>query len=317
MRWLVTGGCGFVGLNLVRLLLKEERDTQIRLFDDLSVGTRHDLEGALADCQAERGRVELIEGDIRDIRAISAAARGADVMVHLAARTGVVPSISDPRADFDTNALGTLNCLEAARHARMDRFVFISSGAPAGEKEGPLRETDAPSPASPYGASKLAGEGYASAYQRSFGLGTVTLRFSNLYGPLAAHKQSAVAQFIRNALAGEDLVIYGDGSQSRDFLFVRDAVAAIRAAARSNVAGELFQIATGVETPIARLVSVLREALEPRVGEIRVVQRPARAGEVFRSCADPSKAKALLGWVAEWSLEAGIRETIRSLALDR
>jgi UDP-glucose 4-epimerase len=200
MKWLITGGCGFIGRNVIRYLLKDDEQYSIRVLDNLSVGTRSDLERvapsyeelSLGGEEIEEfprgGAVQLVEGDVLDAEGARKAATGADVIVHLAANTGVAPSVEDPRHDCETNVIGTLNMLEAARHQDVSRFVLASSGAPIGECDPPIHEEMAPHPKSPYGASKLAGEGYCSAYYGSFDVETVALRFGNVYGPLSSHK---------------------------------------------------------------------------------------------------------------------------------
>ncbi|MCB0161093.1 MAG: NAD-dependent epimerase/dehydratase family protein, partial [Caldilineaceae bacterium] len=172
---LVTGGAGFVGANLVRTLLK--RGYTVRVLDNFSSGNRAYLAGLDLD---------IVEGDILDRAAVDAAVAGTDGIVHLAAQTGVPGSIQDPMRDCQLNVVGTLNMLEAARLAGTQRFVFASSNAPLGKQPPPATEDKAPLPISPYGASKLAGEGYCLAYHGSWGLGTVALRFANLYGPYSA-----------------------------------------------------------------------------------------------------------------------------------
>ena len=159
--------------------------------------------------------------------------------------------------------LGTLNYLEACRHGGVHRFVFASSGAPIGECEPPIHEELPTHPVSPYGASKLAGEAYCSAYKRSFGIDTVALRFGNCYGPLSTHKGSIVAKFIREAMAGQAWEIYGDGLQTRDFIYVEDIAEAIfRGATAPDVGGEIFQVATNAETTVLELAETLRTVLE-------------------------------------------------------
>jgi UDP-glucose 4-epimerase len=320
-RWLITGGCGFIGCNLVRHLLAQGGH-RIRVLDDLEAGGPERLarlgpvvEVAPEACGAHSGaeRIELVVRDILDADAVRASTRACDVVVHLAANTGVAPSLQDPRRDCLVNVIGTLNCLEAARHEGVERFVFASSAAPVGEVEPPVHEEKAPRPLSPYGASKLAGEGYCSAYARSFGLDTVALRFGNVYGPYSDRKSSVVAAFIRRALAGEPLEIYGDGSQTRDFIHVDDLVRAIDSAARTlAIGGEIFHIATAHETTIAELAELLIRVLARHgVSGVQLRTAPARAGDVRRNFADTSKAAARLGWRAEVSLEQGLAGVVQ------
>ena len=321
MNWLITGGCGFIGVAVVRSLV-EEGGHSVRVVDNLSVGERGDLArvcefeetppGELGPMQSG-SPVELVVGDILDEGLALGAARGADVVVHLAANTGVMPSIEDPRADCMSNVVGTLNYLDAARHNGVRRFVFASSGGTTiGEAEPPIHEEMVPHPVSPYGASKLAGEGYCSAYFRTFGVETVALRFGNVYGPLSGHKNSVVARFIKRAQSGEVLEIYGDGTQTRDFIYVGDLIRAVRLAATvEGVGGEIFQIATSAETTVQELTDYLLPALAAAgMDDVEVRNTEARRGEVRRNYADTSKAARDLGWRAEVGLDEGLRRTV-------
>ena len=319
LKWLITGGCGFIGRSLIaRLRAAGVPAGHIRVFDNLSVGTVEDLSGVLAVAaqpqawSRDADACTLITGDIRERSAIAAAAVGADAIVHLAACTGVQPSVEDPLFDCTTNVIGTLNCLEAARHAGVKRFVFASSGAPLGAVEPPIHEQVVPRPISPYGASKLAGEGYCSAYFACFGVETVALRFGNVYGPLSSRKNSVVARFIKQALAGETLEIYGDGSATRDYIFAADLTQAILDAVTvAGVGGEVFQIATNRETTVDELAEQLRDVLAGfGVDGVEVVYGAARAGDMPRNYSDTSKARDRLGWQARTTLDTGLRQTV-------
>jgi UDP-glucose 4-epimerase len=323
MRWLVTGGCGFIGRNVIRQALQRS-GICIRVVDDLSVGTRADLAAVHRIAEIEPSRiatersarnddvVELVVGDIRDATLARRVTEGCDVVVHLAANTGVAPSVAVPLLDCTTNVLGTLNYLEACRHNGVGRFVFASSGAPVGECDPPLHEELAPHPVSPYGASKLAGEAYCSAYKRSFGIDTVALRFGNCYGPLSSHKSSVVAKFIREALGGKAWEIYGDGTQTRDYVFVEDIAEAIRLGGTvDDIGGEVFQIATNAETSVLELVEALGAALQRRgIAPPQVRRGSPRVGDVRRNFSDTSKARKRLGWAAQVSLEEGLERTV-------
>ncbi len=317
MRWAITGGCGFIGLSLLRRL-RGEPETSVRLIDNLEVGTRGDLENVAPWAEVSPdaswggdGDVQLVVGDVKDAKCMDAAIEGADAVVHLAARTGVIPSVEDPLGDCMVNVIGTANCLDAARRGGVRRFIFASSGAPLGDREPPLHEDVPARPLSPYGASKTAGEAYCSAFHGTYGLGTVALRFSNVYGPSSFRKQSVVAKFIKRALRGKQLIIYGDGAQTRDYLYVQDLVECILTAAKAEVGGELFHVATNVETPLTELVEMLRGMLEPHCGPIEVVHEPARAGEVLRSRAEVAKVERVLGWRATCPLAEGLEETAK------
>jgi len=311
--WLITGGCGFIGVNLIRAL--KGKGCHVRLLDNLSIGSREDL-GAVTEFtetnkagELAPGRVELMIGDIRDEAAAREAAKGMDVVVHLAAQTGVIPSVEDPRFDMGQNVVGIFNALQSARDAGARKFVFASSSAPLGDQDPPIHEMKVPKPLSPYGASKLAGEAYCSAYYASFGMDTVALRFSNAYGPYSFKKGSVVALFFRRALKGEPLIIYGDGGQTRDFIHTDDLCQAIIRGAEGSVGGEVFQVATGTETTVSELTAKIKALVERDTDRKVVVEyRPARKGEVSRSVSDISKAQRMLGYSPTVGLDEGLEE---------
>ena len=296
MTVLVTGGCGFIGSNLVRRLAA--RGVRLRLLDNLSVGTR--------DTLPPRSGVDLIVGDIRDGAVVARAVEGVEAVVHLAASTGVSDSVSDPASDFDANVVGTFNLLRASVAASVRRFVFASSNAAIGEHPPPVDELRVPRPISPYGAGKLAGEGYCAAFAAAYGLQTFVLRFSNVYGPGSTHKTSVVARFIREGLQKGAVTVYGDGRQTRDFLYVEDLCSAVEAALAATGSGEVFQIASGTETTVLTLVATLK-AVAAR--DFDVVFAPARAGDIARNVSDISKATRLLGYRPVVPLEDGLRRT--------
>lgn len=322
MNWLITGGCGFLGTNLIRYLCGQGGHS-IRVVDDLSVGQRQDLadvspftaidpEASPSAFGPADSPVELLVGDVQDAELARKAAAGADVIVHLAASTGVGPSVENPRADCQMNVLGTFNYLEAARFHDASRFVFASSGAPVGVVEPPIHEELAPHPVSPYGASKLAGEGYCSAYWGTFGVETVALRFGNVYGPGSSHKNSVVAKFLKDALAGVGLEIHGDGTQTRDFIYVDDLTRAIHQSATApGIAGEIFQIAANTETTVAELAERVLAVLERHgVRDVPVRHGEPRRGDVKRNYSDTRKARERLGWVPAYTLEQGLDSTL-------
>lgn len=339
-RWLISGGCGFIGTSLIRKLLNEYPDSKIRVLDNLSVGTKEDLQKVCtfnelspqsAALSPDNEAVALIAGDIKDPETCRTCCAGMDIVVHLAANTGVGPSVEYPEMDMASNVVGTFNMLRAARDSKVGRFVFASSGAPAGEVTPPIHENIAPKPVSPYGASKLAGEGYCSAFFRTYGLKTVTLRFGNVYGPGSTHKSSVVAKFIRQALAGQICEIYGDGGQTRDFIYIGDITSAITNAAtiddschsgntqsspfigqsRPSPWGEVFQIATNKEHTVNEVTEMLKRCLLDHNILMRVQYGETRLGDVRRNYSDTSKAKKILNWQARTSLEKGLKETVQ------
>jgi UDP-glucose 4-epimerase len=295
---LVTGGAGFVGATLVRRLVGA--GNVVRVLDNYSTGDPSYLAGVDA---------ELIGGDIRDEAELARAMSGTRVVVHLAAAGSVVESVANPEANFNANVLGTFRVLDAARRGGIERVVLASTGgALIGDAEPPVSERSLPKPISPYGASKLAGEGYAHAFASAYGLPTVALRFANVYGPWSAHKPGAVTVFLRSIHTGEPIVIYGDGSASRDYLHVEDIARAIELAVTREVpGGTVLHIASGVETTVRELADLCRTAAG--APDHPVVYRPARAGEVGRNFASYDLARDMLGYEPTISREAGIRGT--------
>lgn len=319
-RYLVTGGCGFIGLSFISRLLRESPETSIRVLDNFSVGTREDLAEVTSSVEKEHSvkpkGIELLEGDIRDYEICHKCCKEIDVIVHLAANTGVAPSIEKPRYDMEANVIGIFNLLEAARQNNVKKFIFASSGASIGEVEPPIHEEKVPRPVSPYGASKLAGEAYCSAYFQTFGIKTVSLRFANVYGPLSKHKNSVVAKFLKQAFSGETLEIYGDGSQTRDFIYIDDLIQAIILSIESDVGGEVFQIATFKETTIDEIAKKIKNLVENEFGvKVSIIHGKTRIGDVKRNYSDISKAKKMLGFSPDFDLDKGLKNTFEYFRL--
>lgn len=295
---LVTGGAGFVGATLVRRLVTAGQP--VRALDNFSTGDPAYLAGTGA---------EVVRGDIRDESVLDTALAGTRAVVHLAAAGSVVESVADPGNNFSVNVLGTFRVLDAARRAGIERVVLASTGgALIGDAPPPVSERSLPKPISPYGASKLAGEGYAHAFASAYGLRTVALRFGNVYGPWSARKRGAVTLFFRAIQAGDPIVIYGDGSASRDYLHVEDVARAIELSVDRDVpGGSVLHIASGVETTVTELADLCRNAAG--LPDHPVEYRPARAGEVGRNFASYDLAREMLGYQPTISREAGIRDT--------
>lgn len=307
----------------------------IRVLDNLSVGTRNDFRQVCGfkkisykGINESPNAVELVEADVRNFEACLKACIGIEVVVHLAASAGVATSVEDSRSDMEANVIGTFNMLEASRQNKVQVFIFASSGASLGEVNPPLHEEIAPKPVSPYGASKLAGEVYCSVYYRTFGLKTISLRFSNVYGPRSKHKSSVVAKFFKQALNGEILEIYGDGNQTRDFIYVEDVIQAIYLAINSLTLtshfshltsqpwGEVFQLATYKETTINEIANSIKELVEREKGKkVTVVHTKPRLGDVKRNYSDISKAKRVFGFEPKFDLETGLKYTFEYFKL--
>ena len=307
MRALVTGGAGFIGSNLVDALV--ERGDEVTVLDDISTGRRENLEGAL------EGGAELVELDIRDARAVSELFGRVEpeAVFHLAAQIDVRKSAADPAFDARVNVEGTINLLEAARRAEVERFVNTSTGG-AIYGEGrilPAPEDHPVAPEAPYGQSKFAAEGYCELFRRMHGVPTVSLRYGNVYGPRQdpLGEAGVIAIFCGKLLEGERPTIFGDGLQTRDYVFVGDVVDANLRVAESK-ADSAFNIGTGKETSVLDLVGVLRSLSDDG---FEADHAPERLGEVRHIALDCSRAEAELGWRATVDIATGLERTLDSL----
>lgn len=294
-RIVVTGGAGFVGVNLVNFLL-QQGGYDIVVFDNEVMGDRSHLpEG-----------VTFVSGDLRDKDAVAGAVEGASTVVHLAADTRVMDSIENPRFNFENNVIGSFNLLEAMREAGVGRIVAASTGgAILGEVEPPVHEEMVAAPMAPYGASKLTMEAYMGAFAGAYGLSGAALRFSNIYGPRSYHKGSVVAHFYKQILAGKTLTVYGDGSQARDFLFSEDLMAGIQAAIESDASGA-FQLGSGRPTTVNELLDLMREVTGR---ELDVHYADFRQGELHKTWCEISKARETFGFNPDTPLKEGLRQT--------
>jgi len=307
----VTGGAGFIGSNLVDALL--DRGDDVHVVDNLSSGRRENQAAAL-----ERGAV-LHEVDIRDKDALRAAFDAAkpEVVFHLAAQIDVRLSLEDPAHDASINVVGTINVLEAARAAEVRRIVNTSTGgAIYGDGvEMPTPETSVPAPMAAYGQSKQCAELYCAWMGRLYGLSTVTLRYGNVYGPRQdpAGEAGVIAIFAGRLLNGERPVVFGDGTQIRDYTFVGDIVAANIAAAEHPSPEGAYNIGTGVESSVLDVIGALAQANGTDQAAWEPEFRPARLGELDRSSLDVTRAREELGFVAGTSLVEGARVTLDAL----
>jgi len=303
VRVLVTGGAGFIGTNLCRRLVAAGGTTRVTVLDDCSTGSLANLDGVAVD---------VVEGSILDPDRLVPLARAADVVVHLAALGSVPRSVAEPVATHAANATGTLAVLEAARAGGVRQVVVASSSSVYGANpELPKHEGLAQLPVSPYAASKLATEGYALAYQHSYGLPVLALRFFNVFGPYQAvgHAYAAVVPtFVAAALAGRPIPVHGDGTQSRDFTFVGTVTAVIDAAiTRSVVHPEPVNLAYGTRTDLLTLVGLLEELLgRPLARE----HGPRREGDVDHSRADDARLRHLFPEIEPVPLRAALAETV-------
>ena len=304
MKYLVTGGAGFIGSNVVDALLAA--GDKVTVYDDFSTGSRKNVQ----DWNPKD--VKVIEGDVRDARALGKAAKGCDYLLHFAAIPGVVRSVEDPETTLSVNVLGTMNALLAAREAKVKRVVFASSAGVYGESPVlPKEENMLPTPFSPYGASMLSGEDLARVFYTTYRLETVCLRFFNVYGPRQdpSHDQSAVAaRFVHCVLSGKVPVVYGDGKQSRDFTYVSDSVDAVRLACTAPKAeGEVFNIGTGNRVTVSGLLNILGGLLEREITPTYTDPRPA---DIRHSLAEVTKAQEVLGYRPRVGIQQGLVKTL-------
>jgi UDP-glucose 4-epimerase len=286
----VTGGAGFIGSNLVDALVA--RGDEVTVVDDLSFGKRANLNPGAT----------LVERDIRDGVDLG----GAEVVFHLAAQADVQTSVKRPDYDAETNVVGTVRVAEAAREAGAQVIFSSTGGAIYGECDGPADESTRLAPMSPYGIAKLCAEQYLSGWNRIHGTRNVVLRFANVYGPRqdAGLEGGVVSIFLERMARGDDTVIYGDGGQTRDFVYVGDVVDSLLASVGRD--GGVFNIGTGEETSVLGLHEACR-AVSGRGNEARF--EPKRLGDARRSVLDVSLAARELGWNARVSLDEGLRRT--------
>jgi UDP-glucose 4-epimerase len=302
---LVTGGAGFIGSHLVEFLT--HKGYRVRVFDDFSTGLRENLAHI-------KPAPEVITGNLADLKAVAVACAGVNVIYHLGAIASVQKSIESPFDSHRVCATGTLNVLDAARRHGARRVVYAASSSAYGNTSGneAISEEVGLDPLSPYAAAKLAGEYYARAFTSSYGLETVALRFFNVFGP----KQRAdspysgvIAIFIAAMSAGKAPTVHGDGLQSRDFIYVNDAVQALwKAAETAEVAGRIFNIGRGRSTTVLDLVAALTRVLGINIVP---VHGPPRPGDVRHSRADISRARQQLGYEPATSLEEGLKRTVQ------
>jgi len=301
MKFLVTGGAGFIGSHIVETLLKQGHF--VRILDNFSTGKRENLSFT---------GFELIEGDIRDKATCNRACNGIDYVLHQAALRSVPKSMSNPHDYNSVNIDGTLNMLEAARENKIQRFVLASSSSLYGDIDKfPEKETFLPEPISPYALSKLTGEYYCRIFSTHFSLETVCLRYFNVFGPRQALDDEyavVIPKFIHCILHDEQPPIFGTGKQSRDFTFIDNVVQAnLLAATTQGIKHEVFNVANGKDNTVLELVNLLNKIIGK---DIKPLFMPIRAGDVFRTNADISKIKKILSYKPKFSFEEGLRKTV-------
>ncbi|MCP4634405.1 MAG: SDR family oxidoreductase [candidate division Zixibacteria bacterium] len=303
MLYLVTGGAGFIGSNIVQRLIKDGKE--VRIIDNFSSGMRSNIESLLND-------IDFIEGDIRDFWTVVKAVKGVDYIIHQAALPSVPRSIDNPLTSNEVNINGTLNILEAAKFYNVKRVIYASSSSIYGDTEiMPKEESMPPSPLSPYAITKLAGERYCQIYHQLYGLETVALRYFNVFGPNQnPHSQysAVVPKFILALFNGKSPIIHGDGTQSRDFTYIDNVVNAnILACFVKDAVGHIINIACGMEYDLNMIFNKLNNIIGT---DIKATYSAHKPGDVKRSLADISKAKVLLGYKPEIDLQEGLLRTV-------
>ncbi|HEV2287837.1 MAG TPA: SDR family oxidoreductase [Candidatus Acidoferrales bacterium] len=302
MNYLVTGGAGFIGSNIVDELVRRGR--RVTVLDDFSSGKEENLAGV-------RDKIRLLRGSICDLQAAQEACRGADYVLHLAARTSVPRSVAEPLDTNRVNIDGTLNVLVAARDAKVRRFVFAASSSAYGESETlPKVETMPSAPISPYGVTKLVGEIYAQVFGRVYGLENVSIRYFNVFGPRqdpTSQYSGVLSRFMLAVLQGVSPVVYGDGLQSRDFTYIDNVVdITLRACEAPGASGKVFNGGTGERTTLDNVLKLLSQICGK---QIAAKYDPPRTGDILHSLADVSSARKLLGYSPLVNFEEGLRLT--------
>ena len=302
-KYLVTGGAGFIGSNIVEGLLKNRES--VRIIDNLSTGNIHNLDNF-------RSEIEFIEGDIQDLSTIQKAMNGIEFVFHQAALPSVPRSIENPVASNDSNISGTLNVLLAARDNNVKRVIYAGSSSAYGDTPTlPKQEDMTPHPLSPYALTKLTGEYYCKIFNSVYGLETLTIRYFNVFGPRqnpASQYAAVIPKFIESLLKDQPPTIYGDGEQSRDFTYIENVVSAnILASKAKKTSGEIVNVATSTRTTINQLFYTLKDLLEK---DINPIYGEAQKGDVKHSLADITRARKILGYKPVVNLEAGLKRTI-------
>jgi len=292
----ITGGLGFLGSNIIPKLIKKF-NTKIRILDNMTNACNY-IDNS--------NHVEIIQGDIRNSADVNNFVDGCNTIIHLAAHTRVIDSIEDPKLNIDININGSFNIIEAVRKFKVESIINASTGgAILGEVTPPINEEIAGKPASPYGASKASVEALCWAYQQSYGIHAASLRFSNVYGPKCQKKESVVAKFFKDIIQKGSVTVYGDGNQTRDFLYVDDLSDGLIKTLDKKKSG-VFQLASSIPLSINNLIEMMRPIVKKKFD---VTYMPSRSGEIEHTYCSIDKAKSDLDWQPQQDIHQGLMKT--------
>ncbi len=316
MKVIITGGLGFIGSNLIKFLLQKKDIKKIIIIDKQSIKKSSYINkickfkyfANASSYKSSKFRVDVVRSNVYNYSDALLVCRNTDYIVHLAAESGIDVSVNEPYKSFKTNILGAFNYLDAARIGNVKGFIFASSSAVFGDTKPPYREDLNRKPISPYGSSKLAIESYCETYSQSFGLNTTILRFSNAYGPYSQHKNSVISKFIKNIFKNRELEIYGDGNQTRDFIYVDEICSAIYLSIKKSLDCKIYHVSTGKETSMKILLSELSKLFDKEISNI--VYKKPRVGDMKKSYSKSNKISKDLKWRHSVTLTKGLKKTL-------
>ena len=319
MRILITGGLGFIGSNLINLLIRKKNIRKIIVIDNqcksnlnyIKEITKYKYHPNKKDYKNSQNKVIVINADTRDFDFAKKITKNIDVVIHLAAESGIDLSIQQPKESFDVNVIGTFNYLESCRINKVKSFIFSSSGAVFGQSKPPMIERTERKPISPYGSSKLSIESFCETYSAVFNINTTVLRFSNAYGLFSQHKKSVISNFIKKILYNNKLIINGDGKNTRDYIFAEDIAIAIYKSIKQKGKFNSFHVSTGNQTSILKLIKIIKDEFSKHAVKIpKIIHGKERTGDIKFNSLSPLLIKKNLNWKPSITLKKGISKTI-------
>jgi len=309
-KWFITGGLGFIGLNLLETLLKDENNL-IKIVDLEKNFKYLECKKKFSFLNKNLKRVKFRNFDICNYKKLKSESKNFDIIIHLAANTGVPNSIKNPIDDMYNNILGSLNVIESAKINKIKKIIIASSSAVVGETLGSINENTIPIPSNPYGVSKLSVENYSRVLGKLYKIKIINLRFSNVYGPYSFYKNSVISKFIKDSITKNRIIINGNGEQTRDFIYVEDLVYAIIKSSKDSSKINKFQISTGIETKIDKLAKIVKLKLDKQLNtDIKIKYTKKLPGDIKRSFANNSLAKKIIKWTPIVNLDYGLNKTI-------